>query len=343
MYSYKMMMIMIGTHYKSSFIYTHSSSFLPSPTIIFTRDFCTVESLLVQLSADIEFIYKDLTNSKFSMSHYQLVVIQQKMVSGLYVLSPLQVKYIRKVDLTLFLHETLPDCPDIMLGTGSDPDIIYAVMPDKEDVLVLMGLSRMLFRLSHGSLPKDGYRLSDLGYSFYYSLQQMGKVDRLYRLDLAASLRRIPISLILEKVKPLVGEGSVYKLISSLLNLPIIDDAGKNRSYISLGGMPPVGEITRVLFNIVLMDIFDREFPKRFPGIAFHRYINEVIISTRGNDEVIFDEKAGYALLEELNLAGKIVSMGPGDDPLPLNHYSKLLYLDSDSKVGVCNNWKGKE
>jgi hypothetical protein len=100
--------------------------------------------------------------------------------------------------------------------------------------------------------------------------------------------------------------------------------------------MPPVGEITRVLFNIVLMDIFDREFPKKFPGIAFSRFLNEVYIPTRGNDEVIFDEKAGYALLEELSLAGKIVSIGPGDDPL-LCYYRKIVFLDSDSKVHVCD------
>ena len=240
------------------------------------------------------------------------------------------------MDLTLFLHDTLPDCPDIMLGTSSDPDILSVVMPSKEDVLVLMGLSLMLFRLSHGVLPKDGYRLENQVSSFYYSLQQMGKVDRLYRLDLMASLRILPISLILDKVKPFVGEGSVYKLISSLLNLPIIDDAGNHSSDISFGGIPPVGEITRVLFNIVLMDIFDREFPKRFPGIAFSRFINEVFITTRGTDEVIFDDKAGYALLEDLCLAGKIVSIGPGDDPLPC-YYRMLIYLDSDSKVQVCD------
>lgn len=45
-----------------------------------------------------------------------------------------------------------------------------------------------------------------------------------------------------------------------------------------------MGEITRALFNIVLMDIFDHEFPKRFHGIAFLRLSNEVCISTREND-----------------------------------------------------------
>lgn len=328
-----MIMIGVSTLYKISFVYTHCSSlhFLPS------RYLSTVESSLVQLSDDIDFIYKDLTdNLQFSMSKYRLALIQQKRISGRYVLSPLQVKFIWKEDITLFLHDTLPDCPDIMLGTFSDPDIIYVVMPDKEDVLVLMGLSLMLFRLSHGRLPKDGYRFENEDDSFYYSLQQMGKVDRLYKLDLMASLRIIPISLILDKVKPFVGDGSVYKLISSLLFLPIIDDDGNHREDISCGGIPPVGEKTRVLFNIVLMDIFDREFKKRFPGIAFVRLLNEVFISTRKNDEVLFDDKAAYQLLQELSLDGKILSIAPGDDPIPC-YYKKIIYIDYDCQVHVCN------
>ena len=84
-----------------------------------------------------------------------------------------------------------------MLETCSDPDILCVVMPDQEDGLVLMGLSLMLFRLSHGRLPKDGYRFENLDDSFYYSLQQMGKGNRLYKLDLMNSLRILPISLYL--------------------------------------------------------------------------------------------------------------------------------------------------
>lgn len=45
---------------------------------------------------------------------------------------------LRKVGLTQFIHETLPDCPDIMLETCSDPDILCVVMPDQEDGLVLI-------------------------------------------------------------------------------------------------------------------------------------------------------------------------------------------------------------
>lgn len=109
----------------------------------------------------------------------------------------------------------------------------------------------------------------------------MGKADRLYKIDLRESIKAFPISLVLDKVKPLVGEGTVYNLISSLLNLPRIFDYGDDtRIGVSCQrecGIPLAGgEITRVLFNIVLMDIFDREFPKGFPGVAFCRFIHEV-------------------------------------------------------------------
>lgn len=53
MYSYRMVMIKVGIK---------SSSF-PSSTIIFTRNLCTVECSLVQLSSDIDFLYKDLTDN----------------------------------------------------------------------------------------------------------------------------------------------------------------------------------------------------------------------------------------------------------------------------------------
>lgn len=62
------------------------------------------------------------------------------------------------------------------------------IIPDHKDVLVFMGLSKMLYSLSHGSLPKDGYRMMNQMDQFYNSIQLMGKVDRLYCLNLNESL-----------------------------------------------------------------------------------------------------------------------------------------------------------
>ena len=63
------------------------------------------------------------------------------------------------------------------------------------------------------------------------------------------------------------------------------------------------------------------------------RFINEVFISTTGN---VLDEIAVYLLLGELGLAGRMVSIGPGDHPLQCNH-NMLLYLDYDSKLYLCD------
>lgn len=60
--------------------------------------------------------------------------------------------------------------------------------------------------------------------------------------------------------------------------------------------MPPASDLTRIQFHSLLLDIdiFDGEFSKRFPGISLTRFSNEVVISTKSNDEGIFDTNAGY-------------------------------------------------
>lgn len=128
-----------------------------------TRNYSTIECSLAQLSEDIEFLYNDLTiNTPFSMCRFELALIKKELCNGFYVLSPLQYRIIKKENFTQFLYDMLPDCPDMMLGTGEDPDTAYVLMPDKSDVLVFMGLSLMLYRLYNGGLPKDGgYRIND--------------------------------------------------------------------------------------------------------------------------------------------------------------------------------------
>lgn len=96
-----------------------------------------------------------------------------------------------------------------------------------------------------------------------------------------------------------------------------------------------MGEITRVLIDIVLMECFDREFVKRFPGIEFYRCLHEVYISIRKNDDVIFDEKALYALLEEAGLVeGRIQYIEPDYEPLTFLN-KQLIFITFDRKVHV--------
>jgi len=312
---------------------TSSKFFL---SVCFCRKY-SIDTSSVQLSEDMEFIYNDLTrnfNYSNSVSRTEFDNIQQRVVSGLYVLSPIDVLYLSRKNVEEYRDLLALFYPDFMVLPTMDPFLYIVILPNKKDVLVYLGLSIMLYRLSHGCLPKKGYRMSNLIYPFYDNISNMGKVDRLYNITLNPSLSILKKSTILDKVKPFVCEGSVcYNLISSFLDLPMIDTYGNSISR--QGCLITVGDINLVLFDIVLMD-FDREFAKRFPGIAISRYFDLVYISTRENDKVIFDEKAFNELLDELGLLADITSIGPGDEPIICS--TKKIYISNDSsKLVVCD------
>lgn len=98
--------------------------------------------------------------------------------------------------------------------------------------------------------------------------------------------------------------------------------------------MPPIGELTRVGHIQHSFDVFDREFTKRFPGIEIDRFVNEVFISTRENDQVTFDVDALYKLLNDLQLVGTIHSIGPGDD-CHIIYNRRVVLVDNTGKVVV--------
>lgn len=313
--------------------------FLPLP--FFTRYFSTVEDpLLQQLSTILDDILYSYESDLYNIDQ---ILNREILLSGRYVLSPLEVIFIKKSEIFQFsenyydYYNPFFDIPDLM--NTSDPDIKIAVLPTKEDTFLLLGLSQLLLRLS-GRWQRKGKMINEFSFmekELYVNLLIKEPVDRLYKLDLKDSFRIISNSLILDKVKPLVGEGSaVYDLISSFLHLHIIDDGHHKADICKLSKLIlPLGDITMVLFHIVLMDL-DREFKKRFSSIRYYRLLDEVYILT---NDVIFDDKAGYALLEELGLAGQIESIGPGDDPLLCRRswcsYTNSVYLDYDKYVRV--------
>lgn len=309
--------------------------FLPLPF------FSTVEDpLLQQLSTILDDILYSYESDLYNIDQ---ILNREILLSGRYVLSPLEVIFIKKSEIFQFsenyydYYNPFFDIPDLM--NTSDHDIKIAVLPSKEDTFLLLGLSQLLLRLS-GRWQRKGKMINEFSFmekELYVNLLIKEPVDRLYKLDLKDSFRIISNSLILDKVKPLVGEGSaVYDLISSFLHLHIIDDGHHKADICKLSKLIlPLGDITMVLFHIVLMDL-DREFKKRFSSIRYYRLLDEVYILT---NDVIFDDKAGYALLEELGLAGLIESIGPGDDPLLCRRswcsYTNSVYLDYDKYVRV--------
>lgn len=278
-------------------------------------------SSLMQLSREMDDVYEMLCKkSNYKVSREQLSHIQHKIFNHYYVLKPLRMLNINILDVKSVFKEVAVDYPDISIeriNVGSAPEkySVIVVLPSNQgDSLIFLALSAMLLRLTHGSSYDGVFRLDYGLNAFYESIKGMRNVDRVYHLDLTESLTKIPISLILDRVSSLVGEGTgVYKLIKSFLDIEIIDSSGNSMNKIDKEGLPPAGELTRVLFDIVLKDIFDRNFEQRFPGVAFSRFREDVLIyGTQYVQYSNLNENALRDLLKELNLQGRVCSIEPG-------------------------------
>lgn len=300
-------------------------------TLNLTRSYSTIDSSLIQLLEDIDFIYNDLrTTFDFKMSQKELSDLKQVLLSGFYTPSPIRLRRIRRDALGEFLIATLPDFPDLTFGPSKKSDDIYVVVhpSKKEDVLVFMALSILFYRFSYGSVPKESYRILDRVGLFYSGIQKMGKVTKLHRINMDPYLELISPCTVLDAVKSFVGADSVcYNLVSKFIDLDAFDEYG-NR--VSFDCMPVVGEITRVLFNLTLME-FDRQLCDKYPGIKFERLMGHVFIAS--TDDLIFDEYQGWYIIEDLGLTCEIRSIGPGDEPIECRH--RKVALDCEGNVVV--------
>lgn len=110
------------------------------------------------------------------------------------------------------------------------------------------------------------------------------------------------------------------ELLANFLYLSIMDGSGRNYTDEIGWSIPPCGLLTDVLLNLALID-FDREFHQVFPEFYYSRYVSEALVykpSSKGMpfSSEIFEQDV-LDLLEKLDLAGQIMSIGPGDSPLP--------------------------
>ena len=249
----------------------------------FTRKYSTDHFLQLQLSKDIRYVHDSMKSENFipSLTPYQLSIIQHQIENGSYKVGPLESIDCLEEDMNQLLDDTLPDYPDIHIHVSEKPDerLVIIKASNISDQMVFMGLSVTLHRLIYGSLPQNGFRLSDRYPAFIQSLVDMNNVDTLYKVDMTSSISVITKAVVLKAVKPFIGEnGYVFRLVSSLLNLPIYTMDGVQVSIDS--DIPLLGDLFRLLFHVVLMDIFDREFVKCYPEIRFLRLMHEVFIAT---------------------------------------------------------------
>ncbi|GJV58009.1 26S proteasome non-ATPase regulatory subunit 4 [Tanacetum coccineum] len=140
-------------------------------------------------------------------------------------------------------------------------------------------------------------------------------------------------SRVLEVIKAYVEEDSItYSLVKQFLYNDFLDEDGED---FILHYLPDLGEITYAFDNLIMNEIFESAFDKKFPGLQYYRFLNEVLINcTSMEDEIAFDEIAGYFFLEEVNLPGYIVSIGPGDSA-PLSLYNNIFHLQIDRDKDV--------
>jgi len=119
---------------------------------------------------------------------------------------------------------------------------------------------------------------------------------------------------------PPLGEALAFverqiRLVSSFMELPIIDEDG--RDWSAEVGIPSAGLLTSVLLNLYL-DEFDRAFINSFPRFRYARYRNAIFVTfplSNKEEKLSFEEIEN--LLKELGLSGKVICIGRGSAPVP--------------------------
>lgn len=300
-------------------------------------------SSLHRLAYDIGVVYDGLSDLFPGLTGEKVRDIQQSIKDGRYTLSPLQVRVIPKneEDLTCskFNH---------LMSVKDEPNIYLGVNPTLEDSLVLIGLGRMLnlnilqenilSKNSFGIKPlrKEGYCISD-----YYSIVcARGRVFKLFKLDLTNSLRTINRDNLLFNLSHIVKDGQTMELLGQYMYLPITDSSGIDYSAnmgINIPPSGPNGLLSEVLLNFALIE-FDSEFQRLYPQVVYTRYVHEVLVSFPTSESLhgmtlsIFEQQV-LSLFKDLNLAGKIISIGPGD--APVRCHGGVLSVSQDGIIQV--------
>lgn len=279
-----------------------------------------------QLASYIDIYYNGLIDMFDELTVSKMRDIKNQIRAGKYTLSSLQLIVNNKKDLLKHFHR-------IVHMRDNDSIIYYGILTPtiQEDKLVLMALGAML---NHSIMNLNLLNSSSFGLklkpTYYYAhiCSIEGPISRVYKLDMTNSLRRINKDSLLTKLKPIVSN-EIFQLLKSFLYMPILHE-GKDFSHIINKGVIPTSElITDVLLNFVLIEL-DNQFHQRFPSFSYTRYIQEVIVTTSQKESLF--ESSLFSLFDSLNLEGKIISIGPGDKPMPC-HYGSVISITEDGQI----------
>lgn len=279
---------------------------------------------LDQLASTIEKYYNGLSDIFDELTVSKMRDIQNQIRTGKYTLSSLQLIVNKKKDpLKGFNH--------IIHMLKNDSIFYSSLTPIQEDKLVLMALGGMLntriLNLNLLNSSSFGFKLRTTDY--YAHIRSIdGPISRVYKLDMTNSLRRINKESLLTKLEPIVENDEIIQLFKSFLYMPILYE-GKDSSYIMKDLIPSSALITDVLLHFSLIEL-DNQFHQLFPSFSYTRYVQEVIVTTSQKESLF--ESSLFSLFDRLNLDGQILSIGPGDKPMPCYH-GGVISITEDGRL----------
>lgn len=175
--------------------------------------------------------------------------------------------------------------------------------------------------------------MRDLKESHYIWLRKLTDVKGLVKIQLSDSLYNIHRCDICAYIDGF-GDTVLKHLTKQVVCLPIYSI--QNGNEINFPWLPPVGELSQVLFHLYYMDIFDTVFEKWYPGVLYSRCYNEVIIAFE-NDDFVCNLEGLHSLLSTNQLEGSVEYIDNINNGYLINHKNeKFIHLD-DGRVVVRN------
>ena len=282
--------------------------------------------------------YQGLPSLFNELTPENVISIQKRLKDGTYTLSPIIVRaFPKNVELSNVFYKKI--------HIKDEPNFYLCFNHTLEDSLVLMGIGIILnhYLINEKIFMDKSVGLRVIMKDFYGTVCAIGNVFRLYKVDLTNSIRIINRDSLLCKLSHIVKDGDIMELVSKFMYLPILDESGIDLTAQTEFGIPPSGYLSEVLLNFALTE-FDKEFMRVFPELDYNRYVHEVVVSLpntctssskQGNTlecEDLLELQVEY-LLEQLHLAGKIISIKPGDAPVPC--YGGTICVSQDGLIQV--------
>lgn len=178
---------------------------------------------------------------------------------------------------------------------GGDDSRLFEVRMSDSDRVVLITLAVLLSYILNCSYKPFTHTCCYHGVTplrsqleSYYNKICVSNVGVLYHIYFTKSPNTLNHDLLLNMLKSVVMDRSIYNLIFNILSVPMIDENGVILNAITECGLPPYDLITTLLLDLYLTQL-DIEYLRRYPTHNYVRNCNEVFISIPSNEELIND------------------------------------------------------